>query len=188
MNRSAGRTLPWLFPVGGVCRGVTLTETLIVLCTTLLALGAAVPGFNEARARQQVEAVAAQLETDLQLTRGLAVAQNRTLRLEFGQNEHGSCYIVHAGAAGECRCAAGGAACDAGVQPLRSVLLPAAEAVSVAANVRSMVFDPVKGTVTPTSTMQVIGRNGLAIHQVINIMGRVRSCTPDTAIPGLRAC
>jgi type IV fimbrial biogenesis protein FimT len=175
-------------PVCRLPRGVTLIESLIVLTSTVVVLGTVAPGFHGLRERHQVEGAAAQLETDLMHARGLAVAQNRTLRLEFDRNEHGSCYVVHTGTAGQCRCAPGGAVCDNGVQTLRSVLLPAGEPLSVASNVRSLVFDAVKGTVTPTATMKVQGRGGVAIHQVINIMGRVRSCTPDGAIRGLKSC
>jgi len=49
-------------------------------------------------------------------------------------------------------------------------------------------FDPVRGTSTPTATVQLSARNGTAIHQVMNIMGRVRSCSPAAAVSGYRRC
>jgi type IV fimbrial biogenesis protein FimT len=36
--------------------------------------------------------------------------------------------------------------------------------------------------------MRLTSRNGTAIHQVVNIMGRVRSCSPAPALSGYRAC
>lgn len=168
--------------------GLTLTEMLIVLTTSLVALATAVPDFKQARERRHVEGAAAQLETDIAFGRGLAVAQNRNLRLEIGSNEHGSCYTVHSGPAGACRCAPQGAVCDAGVELHRVVRFAAGDGVSVSANVRSMVFEPIKGTVTPTGTLRVQGAGGQTIHQIVNIMGRVRSCSPGAAVPGLRAC
>jgi type IV fimbrial biogenesis protein FimT len=51
-----------------------------------------------------------------------------------------------------------------------------------------MAFDPLHGTATPTATWRVIARDGRAIHHVVNVMGRVRSCSPDAAVPGHRAC
>ena len=40
----------------------------------------------------------------------------------------------------------------------------------------------------PTGTLRVLGSQGRAVHHVINVMGRVRSCTPLGAMPGYRAC
>ena len=68
------------------------------------------------------------------------------------------------------------------------MLLPAGRPVTVQANVASMLFHPVRGTTTPAATVKVLGANGYAIHHVVNIMGRVRSCTPGTAIPGYKPC
>jgi type IV fimbrial biogenesis protein FimT len=36
--------------------------------------------------------------------------------------------------------------------------------------------------------MKVQGRSGAAVHQIVNVMGRVRSCSPEPALPGFRAC
>jgi type IV fimbrial biogenesis protein FimT len=70
----------------------------------------------------------------------------------------------------------------------RVVHFAADSGVAVAANVRSLVFEPTRGTVTPTATLRVEGARA-AVHQVVNIMGRIRSCTPDAAaMPGYKAC
>jgi type IV fimbrial biogenesis protein FimT len=54
--------------------------------------------------------------------------------------------------------------------------------------VASVLFDPLHGTSTPAGTWRVIGTGGRAVHHVINVMGRVRSCSPQAAVPGYRAC
>ncbi len=51
-----------------------------------------------------------------------------------------------------------------------------------------MLFDPVRGTTTPTATVRVVAADGRAIHQIVNIMGRVRACSPGGAVSGYRAC
>ena len=51
-----------------------------------------------------------------------------------------------------------------------------------------MVFDSMKRTSTPTATMQLTARNGMTVRQVMNIMVRVRSCSPAPALSGYRAC
>jgi type IV fimbrial biogenesis protein FimT len=60
--------------------------------------------------------------------------------------------------------------------------------VSLRSNSRSVLFDPTKGTSSPTATVQLQARNGSAIHQVMNIMGRVRSCSPAPELSGYRRC
>ena len=71
---------------------------------------------------------------------------------------------------------------------IRTVVLPIGERIALQANVASMLFDPVHGTSTPTGTLRVLDSRGRAIHHVVNIMGRVRSCSPQGAVPGYRAC
>ena len=64
----------------------------------------------------------------------------------------------------------------------------AGDSVSLKTNVRSILFDPVRGTSTPTATLQLVSRNAGAIHQVMNITGRVRSCSPAPAVAGYKKC
>ncbi len=187
MNRTALPTRPALHSVARRQRGFTLTEGLICVTVLLLAVSAALPSFSTAREQRRVEGAAAQLETDLQLTRSYAVAQNRTVRFEIGRDDYGTCYVVHDGAAGDCTCSPQGAVCKSGVQAHRHQHFAEEVGVAVQANVGSMVFDPLKGTVSPTATLRVeSGR--YSIRQIVNIMGRIRSCTPDGIMPGYKSC
>ncbi|MBL8348568.1 MAG: GspH/FimT family pseudopilin [Rubrivivax sp.] len=187
MNRTAPTLRPTLQRAAHVQRGFTLTEGLICVTVLLLALSAALPGFGTARDQRRVEGAAAQLETDLQLTRSLAVAQNRTVRFEIGRDDHGTCYVVHNGAAGDCTCSPQGAVCKAGLQAHRHQHFAEDTGVTVQANVGSMVFDPLKGTVSPTATLRVEAAR-FSIRQVVNIMGRIRSCSPEGTMPGYKPC
>lgn len=169
-------------------RGWTLVEALISLSVTAIALGAAVPGFDAARERRHLDGAAAQLETDLQLARSLAVLHNRTVRVDFRAVSAGSCYVVHNGGPGACTCDASGAtSCTAGAESLRSMAYPSTLPVTLTSNAASMAFEHVRGTVTPTSTVRITGRDR-AVHVVTNIMGRVRTCSPTSAVPGYPAC
>ncbi len=158
--------------------GVSLTESLMVLAIAAITLGAAVPGFEAARERRHLEGAAAQLETDLHFARSLAGAHHEALRVSFHADGEGSGYVVHRGGASHCKALPGGETqCNGPARVYRVVhYLP--EALRVQANVSSMVFDPVRGTSTPAGTLRVMGNGGGAIHQVVNIMGRVRSCSP----------
>ncbi len=169
--------------------GVSLVESLIVLSIAAVLAGTTVPGFMGALERRQLEGSAAQLETDLQLARSAAVAANRSVRISFGQDATGSCYVVHSGGAGACSCSANAApVCASGATALRSVGFPATGAVQLQANVAAMLFDADKGTVSPTGTLRLRAGGGQALNVVVNIMGRVRQCTPDVPMIGQRAC
>jgi type IV fimbrial biogenesis protein FimT len=66
--------------------------------------------------------------------------------------------------------------------------MPASDRVLVQANVASILFDPMHGTSTPTGTVRVIGSNGRELRHVVNVMGRVRTCSPQGNVAGYRAC
>jgi type IV fimbrial biogenesis protein FimT len=76
--------------------------------------------------------------------------------------------------------------CSGGAQALRSVRY-AGEPVRLASNSRSLAFEPTQGTVTPTATVRVAAAGGEAVHQIINVMGRVRSCSPN-GVAGYKPC
>jgi type IV fimbrial biogenesis protein FimT len=158
-------------------RGMTLIESAIVLSVTAVVTGLAVPSFDKALQRRHLEGAAAQLATDIHYTRMLAVSRNAPLRISFEAGAAGSCYVIHSGAANQCSCAADGVAvCVGDATAERSVRFATADSVNLKANVRSVLFDPVRGTSSPTATLQLVSRDAGAIHQVMNITGRVRSC------------
>mgnify|MGYP001454491384 FL=1 len=152
-------------------------------------LGTALPSFEQTRQRRHLEGVALQFETDVQHARSLAVARNQTVRIGFFGSDAASCYVVHTGSAGACGCAADGTpVCAPGAEGLRAVRIAGKHLPTLAANVKSIAFDPTKGTATPTATVRVRAADGSAIHQIVNVMGRTRSCSPGTGLPGYRPC
>ena len=172
-------------------RGLTVLESLIVVTTTAVTLGSALPGLQQTRVQRQLDGSAAQLETDIQYARSLAVAKRNNLRMSFVQDAHGSCYVVHSGPAGGCSCTAGGeTVCNAGSAAERSQRFDATATVQLRANVGGIVFDADKGTVTPTTTVRLTAGDGRAVHVVVNVMGRVRNCSPATPVPvpGYKVC
>jgi len=169
--------------------GVTLIESLIVTTITAVTAGIAVPSFEQAHERRHLEGTAEQLRNDLQFARGLAVARNETLRVSFVESLGSTCYVIHAGSTTSCECAADGSAvCTGDPEVLRVVRLAENSPVSIRSSSRSVAFDAVKGTISPTATVQMQARSGSAIHQVINVMGRVRTCSPAPALPGFKPC
>ncbi len=169
--------------------GITLVETTVVSSVLAVLTGLAVPSFDSSIQRRHLEGAATQLETDIHHARMLAVARNAPLRMSFESGVGGSCYVIHTGAANQCTCAADGSpVCQGEAVAERAVRFEPGGPVGLRSNSRSVLFDPTKGTSSPTATVQLQARNGSAIHQVMNIMGRVRSCSPAPAISGYRRC
>ncbi len=174
----------------GRWRGLSLVELLCTLAISAMLLGGAVPLLNDLRQGQRLQAAAALLETDIHLARSTAISTGQSVRLVVqALQAGGSCYLLHTGGANACECTGEGVArCDAGARLLRIETLPQATGVTLAAIAHPLVFDGRKATVTPTATLRLASRDGRAIHQVVNIMGRVRSCSPAGSVGGLRPC
>lgn len=169
-------------------RGVTLVETLCVASIVATTVGLAAPSFSAWRNQQALLGAAAELETDIQYARSQAVATNTVVRFTARVGDGGSCYVVHAGPNDSCSCdPVEGAVCTSDIPVLRQVSLPASSSVQLTSRSVSIAFDPERGTVTPATTFKLRAGDGKTLHQVVNIMGRVRSCSPDGA-PGFRAC
>ncbi len=169
-------------------RGVTLIEAAVALTIVAIGVSTVAPSFQDLVARKRLEGVAAQLATDLQYVRTEAVARNEPVRISFHTATGGSCYVIHTGARAQCACSGPApAVCSGAAVQIKTVYLATAQQVGVAASANSILFDPLHGTSTPTGTARVTGPQG-AIHHVVNVMGRVRSCSPGSALPGYRAC
>jgi type IV fimbrial biogenesis protein FimT len=171
-------------------RGVSLIESASVVAILSIVLGSALPNFSSLRQRADLAGVAAQIETDLQFARGQATALGHSVRMTLHERAGATCYMVHTGPAALCTCGGveASATCSGDAELLRSVSLAAGGDVQVRSATRSITFDPVKGTVTPTATLRVEARDGRAIHQVVNLLGRVRSCSPGGRLAGELAC
>lgn len=170
-------------------QGITLIESMIVLFVLSVVIGTALPSLQSLRQRAALSGAAAQLETDVQFARGQARAINRTVRLSLNEAAGATCYMVHTGPAADCHCdGKQPAACTGDSELLRAVALDGKGDVQVRSASRSVAFDPLKGTVTPTATLRVEARDGRAIHQIVNLLGRVRSCSPQGRSAGELAC
>lgn len=170
-------------------RGFSLIESLTVLGVIAVTVGTAAPSLTTLRDVKRLEGAAAQLETELRFARSLAVARNETVRFTFGNGAGAGCYVIHTGAPSGCLCGGPGvpARCTGTAEALRSVSFDPADRLAVRTASSTFGFDPNKGTVTPTATLRLNAPAGQTLHVVINLMGRVRSCTPS-GLPGYKAC
>ena len=78
--------------------------------------------------------------------------------------------------------------CTGNATLLHSTRLATASRVTLATNATSVVFDPQHGTSTPTATYRLVAADGREIRQIVNVMGRIRSCSPQGGVTGQRAC
>jgi type IV fimbrial biogenesis protein FimT len=169
-------------------RGFSLIEAAVVVAVTAIVATAAVPSLVSFLDGRRLDAAATALAADVQFVRTEAVARNVVVRLSFHDAPAGTCWVVHTGLAGQCTCGdAPPAVCAGGAVEIKTVVLDAADRVGVRANVASIGFDPMHGTSTPTGTLRLVDATGRAVHHIVNVMGRVRSCTPS-GVPGWRAC
>ena len=170
-------------------RGVTFIEMLATLTVLALTVGAVAPSVGQMRDRRHLEGAAAQLATDVRYARSLALAHRAAVRLSVHSQGGNSCYVLHTGPAASCSCGGGDTAtCSTGAQLLKVVGFDASGPVRFSSNSSSMLFDPDRGTVTPTGTMRLQLSNGPSLHQIVNIMGRVRACSPSGAMNGYPTC
>jgi len=169
--------------------GISLIELAVVMAVLAILAASAAPsmaGFLETR---RLDGAATRLASDVHFVRSEALARNRPLRLSFRSHAAGSCWIVHTGTAAQCDCPAPGpAVCTGGATQIKTVHLPAPEGIALIPNVGSIAFDPLHGTSTPTGTLRLVASSGRAVHHVVNVMGRARSCSPSGAVPGYRPC
>jgi type IV fimbrial biogenesis protein FimT len=169
-------------------KGVTLIEACAVLSVCTLVLAAAAPSMQRMIDRQALRGAADELRTNLQYLRTAAVTRGQTVWLGL-QAANGGCYVLYAGGREDCSCEPSGAAhCAAGAEALKVVGFGAGSAVQLQATASLLGIEPLRGTVTPTATFRLIGRGGEAVHQLVNVMGRVRTCSPGAAVPGYKAC
>lgn len=169
--------------------GLTLVELMVSIGLLALLAAAAAPSFDGFLQRREVLGLSNQLVADLQGLRSAALARQEALRLTVRTptTGRGGCYAVHTGAPEACSCDATTVRCS-GAELLRGVALPAEGRVLLRANVASLRLDPRQGTVSPTGSIEVIGRDGRALRHVVNLLGRVRVCAAAGSWPEVPSC
>ena len=170
-------------------RGLTLIEMCATLAIASILVGTAVPSFKDLKQQQTLFGIAAELASDLHFARSEAVARQEGVRFTAASVGGGSCVLIHTGANGDCQCAAGGAAqCGNGAALVKSAFFPSTSGVSVGVNVLAIRFDPRNGMATPAGSVTISTVSGKALRHVVNMMGRVRTCSPGGSAIGAKPC
>jgi type IV fimbrial biogenesis protein FimT len=170
--------------------GSSLIELITVTAMLSALMSIAIASYADLRSTQGLRAAAALLETDIQFARSLSLTTGQAVRMDVvATATGGSCYLIHLGPAGSCQCnGAQPPRCAAGAALLRAEEQVATAGVAIAPLARPIVFDAGKGTISPTATIRLHDQAGRSIHQVVNIVGRVRSCAQGSTMPGLPRC
>lgn len=168
-------------------RGVTLIEAGVTTSLIAVAATLGVPSFTQMRDTRALEGVSAELATDLQYVRMEAVARNQSISLAVGTIAGGgACYVIYEGKADECSCSSGHTVCAPPGREIKTVALPAG--LSLATGRAPIRWDPLHGTVTPTGTLRLADGRSREVRHIVNIMGRVRTCSPEGTVRGHPAC
>jgi type IV fimbrial biogenesis protein FimT len=171
--------------------GFTLIEAMVTVAVSAILATTALPSMARWLDQQRLQGAAQQLLGDLQFIRSEAVARQQGLRLTVLPWAGGSCYVLHSGSANACTCGPAEntpAVCGGGAVEVKTVRWSQHDKVALQSSANSLRFDPWDGTSTPTGTLSMSNPQGQQLRHVVNVMGRVRTCSPGSSVPGHVAC
>lgn len=169
--------------------GVSMLELCICLAMLGVLTVPALQAMRDIRQRNRLHAVASELYVDLQFARSESVRSGSSIHLSFSDSADGSCYWMHIGKTTDCACDnTGKVSCATAGALIRAHWLPSSSATQIRSNVGRMTFKGEQGTVSSAGTIEVSHRDGPVVRQVVSIMGRIRSCSPDTDRGAMPRC
>lgn len=168
--------------------GLTLPELLVTVSLVALLATQALPTFAQWQAHRRLRDAAENYRSQLQWARQQAMARHQSVYLQLGASAEGSCYRFVMGQRPTCGCA--DATCPAPETTLARVVLPTQQGVALGTTGQQTTvhIDPELGTLQPTVTAVFSLADGTALHQVTNLVGRTRTCSPSGAWRGFEAC
>lgn len=175
--------------------GLGLIECLLVLALVMIAAAMAAPQLSEIIRLRQLESASWSVGNLLRHARLHLRQEQVPLRLDIhGNGSAQACLHLHTGRAGDCEgCVQ--ASCRNGARLIaRTPPLP--RDIALKASTDSALWHPAGGTVTPTLTVRLQLNSESAdpasppreaLH-VVNILGRVRSCSSAALVSGHPPC
>lgn len=170
-------------------RGFSLVEVLVVAAVVGVLAGTGLPALHHAKVNRQADAAAAQLRTDLQHARSIAVAESRLVSVSFVETSRGSCYVAYTGPRGSCTCADESAPhCSDPASQVKASHFEPASRLHIRSESRTLSFDSTHGTATPTATVRILAEGTDERRVIVSLSGRARTCTLGRASIGAPAC
>jgi type IV fimbrial biogenesis protein FimT len=182
-------------PSVGACVRRNAGHTLVEICLTL-AVSAALLSMSAIAvegliADRVVEGAAAEFAQDIQYARAQAVASNRNITIGFRSTgaAEDACYSLYTGVNGACVCQPSGESiCTEDSSAIKTVVIPRVHGVTMVANVPRMLIENGRGLVTPAGFVSISAREDRALKQIVNIVGRVRTCASGAPFAGYPSC
>jgi type IV fimbrial biogenesis protein FimT len=177
------------------CAGFTMVELMVALVVAAVLVAIAIPSFTGMLARNRLDGVFNELQTDVQLARTESVSRNLPVRVTFGVG----CYVIHThpAGAGATSCSQGGpSTIGASATEIKTMQLQPGTSTSFAPQsaLAYVEFDPVRGTATwgggaVTGSVNVNSSAGVWQLQ-LNVLatGRVQTCSPGGSMKGYTTC
>lgn len=169
--------------------GFTLVETCVAVATSAALLGQAIPAFQQMLAQQRLKVEVQSVGEDLRWARAEALTSGQSVFMSFGSKDATQCYVIHTGKGGDCTCTTEGQTqCKGEGVALRTHWMPSKSGISFRSNAPTLNFQPERGLVSSTASVEIRHAKGTSVKQIIAITGRVRSCTASGQLSGLKAC
>jgi type IV fimbrial biogenesis protein FimT len=199
---------------GAAASGFTLMESLIAMAILGILLTVAMPGFSTYSANQRLIGAAEQVYNHLQQARTESIGRGQTVYMNFStdgtttwtygmSNVTSSCDLTKTAATdtGACRMVVsdgdasldtGDGATDTGDLVLYRFASTDYSGVSMSiANFSSgtsqIVYNSLRGTST-SGRINLVGANGKQLRVGVNLLGRVKLCSPDGSTGGYGTC
>lgn len=164
--------------------GVTLIELMIVITIAAILLALALPSFQDTIDRNRLKAVTDTLYGDFQFAKSEAIKRNQPIVVDFTTSNAGAtwCYGFRLNAA-SCDCTITNAstinACviDSVLKVTRSTDYAGVTMTALT----DPIFDNVRGTVSPASTVTLNSTKGKEARVAVTTLGRIVACSPTGA-------
>jgi type IV fimbrial biogenesis protein FimT len=168
--------------------GWTLVDAAIALAIASILVSNVIPPIKRLQDEQRIKSIASLLRTDLQLARSSAVSLGEPVRLQVLAERSKVCYALHRGPVTSCTCASPiGPSCESG-SLVGGAAIDTKGAIQLSSTTKTLNFDGTVGTVTPTATFTLADDSGNALKVIVNVMGRVRTCTASGKLSGFPRC
>lgn len=177
-------------------QGVSLIEVMVAVGVIGILVSVVAPSFADLLNRRRVQAVAAEITSDLAYARAETGLRPQDVTVYFKMDRN--CYTIAGyGETGECDCSSGsGNACPTPDREFRTMQVPSNIGVTFRADSPSwtiysrdqLTFESPQMLASVSDFFVVVSGRGGEIRINLNRMGRISTCSPRGSIGGMPVC